>query len=605
MNIWERYITYYINNFSKLNQEETDELPFLRNKLFITILIVAFPICFVVYIPSVIVSFVTKEPIIALFDSIAMGMFGFIYFLKNLNIVLKKYIFSSIFYLLAISLFVYLGMIGPSVSIIFCLSILVTLYNDAKTGYRALAVNSLLYLLFLATFPVDLNHLQFFKSLDFDSWFGIAINLIAFNALAVLAAASLVEHLSKSFLQEKQLQEMLRKESHNLLIAKQRAEESDRLKSAFLANMSHEIRTPMNGILGFSSLLNNVDLSETDKNLYIDLIQKSGERMLNTINEIVDISKIESGMVTVKLVNKNVNEVLEYVKNLLAQDAAKKGISLSCTYGLSGDKAILKTDLEKLYAILINLVKNAIKYTNQGSIEIGYQLIDSSPSTGKTAELRFFVKDTGIGIPEDRQKAIFERFIQADIADVQAREGAGLGLAIAKSYVELLGGTIGVESEHGKGSSFYFTHPYASIQEKKPEITGKIKFESEKEEQKVKVLLAEDDLMSSILIKKMIDKISSEIIEVKTGLEAVEACRNNPDIDLILMDIKMPELNGYEATRRIRQFNPNVIIIAQTAFGFSEDYIKAKEAGCTDYISKPINKDKLISLIKLHLQHKL
>lgn len=605
MNLWERYIIYYINNFSKLNQKETDELPFLKDKLFITILIVAFPICFVVYIPSVIVSFATKEPIIALFDSIAMGTFVFIYFSRNMDLALKKHIFSSIFYLLSIGLFIYLGIIGPSISIIFCLSILVTLYNDTKTGYRVLAINSILYLLFLATFPVNLKHIQFFKSLTFDSWFGITINLIAFNSLAVLAAASLVEHLSKSFLQEKQLQEMLRKESNNLLVAKQRAEESDRLKSAFLANMSHEIRTPMNGILGFSSLLNNVDLSETDKNSYIDVIQKSGERMLNIINEIIDISKIESGMVTVKLVKKNVNEIIKYVTNLLAQDAARKEIALSCKYGFSGDKAILKTDSEKLYAILINLVKNAIKYTNKGSIEIGYHLIDSSTSTEKEPDLVFYVKDTGIGIPEDRQKAIFERFIQADIADVQAREGAGLGLAITKSYVELLGGKIGVESEPGKGSTFYFTHPYARVDEMKTELVSELKLKLEKEIQKVKVLLAEDDHISSVLMKKIIDKISSEVIEVKTGIEAVEACRRNPDIDLILMDIKMPKLNGYEATRQIRQFNTNVIIIAQTAFGFSEDYIKAKEAGCTDYISKPINSAKLLSLIKLHLQHKL
>jgi signal transduction histidine kinase/ActR/RegA family two-component response regulator len=602
MNLWERYINYYITNFSKLNQEETEELPFLRNKLFITILIVAFPICILSYIPSIIVSLLTNAKVIAIFDTLSMAMLTFIFVTKNVDIAVKKILFSTVFYVLSIILFIYLGTNGPSVVMIFCLSILITLYNGSKAGYISLAFNSVIYLIFLAIFPVQLNHIQFFKSLDYDSWIGIAVNLIAFNALAVLAVASLVEHLNQSFLQEKQLQEMLRKESHDLLHAKQRAEESDRLKSAFLSNMSHEIRTPMNGILGFSSLLSNVDLSEKDRNLYIEMIRKSGDRMLNIINEIVDISKIESGLVKVKLIEENLNEHLGYVYDLLKQEAERKGLILTYECGFQQQEAISKTDSEKLFAVLVNLVKNAIKYTKSGSVEFGYRLNNSSFALNdKIPELLFFVKDTGIGIPVNRQNAIFERFIQADIADVQAREGAGLGLSIAKSYVELLGGKIWVESEINQGSTFYFTHPFLNEKITGAKTPENLAVESNEKQRLFKILLAEDDEMSSVLIKKMVEKISSEVIHVFTGHDAVEACRNNPDLDLILMDIKMPDLNGYEATRQIRQFNEDIVIIAQTAFGFSKDYIKAKEAGCTDYISKPINRNKLLALINMHL----
>jgi CheY-like chemotaxis protein/nitrogen-specific signal transduction histidine kinase len=395
---------------------------------------------------------------------------------------------------------------------------------------------------------------------------------------------------------------MLRKESHDLLHAKQRAEESDRLKSAFLSNMSHEIRTPMNGILGFSSLLSNVDLSEKDRNLYIEMIRKSGDRMLNIINEIVDISKIESGLVKVKLIEENLNEHLGYVYDLLKQEAERKGLILTYECGFQQQEAISKTDSEKLFAVLVNLVKNAIKYTKSGSVEFGYRLNNSSFALNdKIPELLFFVKDTGIGIPVNRQNAIFERFIQADIADVQAREGAGLGLSIAKSYVELLGGKIWVESEISQGSTFYFTHPFLNEKITGAKTPENLAVESNEKQRLFKILLAEDDEMSSVLIKKMVEKISSEVIHVFTGHDAVEACRNNPDLDLILMDIKMPDLNGYEATRQIRQFNEDIVIIAQTAFGFSKDYIKAKEAGCTDYISKPINRNKLLALINMHL----
>jgi CheY-like chemotaxis protein len=252
-----------------------------------------------------------------------------------------------------------------------------------------------------------------------------------------------------------------------------------------------------------------------------------------------------------------------------------------------------------LYAILINLVKNAVKYTDKGSIEFGYKkIIENSLPV-----LEFYVKDTGIGIPKDRHKAIFERFIQADINDVHAYQGAGLGLSISRAYIEMLSGKIRLESVPGKGTTFYFTLPYNIVQKEENRLEKAVlPGVAVNPVINIKILIAEDDNASVMLISREVKKYCGELFTVKTGKEAVETCRNNPDIDLILMDIKMPGMDGYEATREIRKFNQNVFIIAQTAFALSGDRDKSIEAGCDEYISKPINNGILKALIEDHFQ---
>ncbi|MBC8342506.1 MAG: PAS domain S-box protein [Bacteroidetes bacterium] len=385
-----------------------------------------------------------------------------------------------------------------------------------------------------------------------------------------------------------------KKNIEELQKAKEKAEESDKLKSAFLANMSHEIRTPMNGILGFSSLLDEPGLGSENQKLYISLIQKSSARMLNIITDIIDISKIESGQMEIYSHETNINKMTENVFTLFNPDAGKKRIKLSCKNSVPTTEANTVTDQNKLYSILTNLVQNAMKYTDKGSVEFGYVKKDET--------FEFFVKDTGIGIPKDRQEAIFERFIQADIVDVQARQGAGLGLSIAKAYVEMLGGKIWVVSEVGKGSTFYFTIPYITELKETvgiPNDTTNVVIEGQvnSEVSGLKILIVEDDETSDLLISTMLKEISSEIIKTESGLEAIELCRNNPDLDLILMDIKISVLDGYEATRQIRQFNKDVIVIAQTAYALNGDKEKAIEAGCNEHLSKPIIKEDLLTLI--------
>ncbi len=375
----------------------------------------------------------------------------------------------------------------------------------------------------------------------------------------------------------------------DLVEAKDRAEESDRLKSAFLANMSHEIRTPMNGILGFAGLLKEPELTGAEQQKYIRIIEKSGARMLNIINDIVTIAKIESGQMEMYISETNVNEQIEYIYTFFKPEAEQKGLELSCSKPLSKELAVISTDREKLYAILTGLVKNAIKFCDRGQVSFGYTL--------KDRDLEFFVKDTGIGIPPDRLQAIFKSFVQADISDKRAFQGAGLGLSISKAFVEMLGGSIRVESSEGKGSVFFFTLPYLTAT---PDVQGGNPLAEPAPPSKIrplKILLAEDDEASAVFITLSLKNFSSEILQSRNGTETVDVCRANPDIDLVLMDIKMPVMDGYDATREIRKFNPGVIIIAQTAYGLSGDKEKSLAAGCNGYIAKPIRREELMKLI--------
>ncbi|MCK9412622.1 MAG: ATP-binding protein [Prolixibacteraceae bacterium] len=378
-----------------------------------------------------------------------------------------------------------------------------------------------------------------------------------------------------------------------LIKAKEKAEESDLLKSAFLANMSHEIRTPMNGLLGFTELLKEPKLSREEQQQYVGIIEKSGIRLLNIINDIIDISKIESGQMKVILRISNLNSQIDYIYTFFKPELEGKKMNFFKRCTLPSDEANIITDQEKIYAIFTNLVKNAIKYSDLGSIEIGYD------KKGKYLEC--YVKDTGLGIPKDRQSAIFERFIQADIKDLKARQGAGLGLSIAKAYVEILGGEIWVESELGQGSTFYFTIPYEIKTIEGAELNGSsIKHEGFDQAKPLKILIVEDDEISGILISKTVNNNGNKILQAVNGMEAVKICRKNQDIDLILMDVKLPELDGYETTKQIRQFNKKVVIIAQTAYGLVGEWEKAISAGCNDYIAKPLNKRDLLGLIEKH-----
>ncbi len=373
--------------------------------------------------------------------------------------------------------------------------------------------------------------------------------------------------------------------------AKEKAEESDRLKSAFLANMSHEIRTPMNGIIGFTELLKKPDLTGEKQQEYIRIIQNSGDRMLNIINDIMDISRIESGQMEVILTKTDINEQIDFIYDFFKPEAEQKGILLVQNKTLEAESAFIQTDKEKVYAVLTNLVKNAIKFTDKGTIQFGYNKKDNF--------LEYYVKDTGAGIHSSKKELIFERFRQGSELHNRNYEGAGLGLSITKAYIHMMGGEIWVESELHKGSAFYFTIPYITDVLSTETLQPEVPEESEKIQLKnAKILIAEDDETSLKLISITVEKIANQLLIARTGAEALEICRNNPDIDLILMDIQMPKMDGLEATDQIRKFLPHLPIIAITANPADITGDKIKASIFSDYVSKPFNRELLIHKIK-------
>ncbi|MFZ1730288.1 MAG: ATP-binding protein [Bacteroidota bacterium] len=376
-----------------------------------------------------------------------------------------------------------------------------------------------------------------------------------------------------------------------LVAAQDKAEESDRLKSAFLANMSHEIRTPMNGIMGFTWLLKEPMLTGEQQAEYIDVIEQSGTRMLNVINDIISISKVEAGLIELDITQTNVNKQIDYIATFFRPEIHDRNLQLIVTKPLPDDEVFFETDREKLYAILTNIVKNAIKFTPEGSIELGYQR--------KEDQFVFFVRDTGIGFDAEQREIIFDRFRQGSDAAPRKYEGSGLGLSISKAFVEMLGGVIWAESEKGKGASFYFTLPCdgEKIDSSVPDVSSPDKVPGRRMKL-LKILIAEDDAISDRYLTHVVGPYSREILHVRSGKDAVECCLNDSEIDLVLMDIRMMELDGYEATRLIREQRDDVVIIAQSALALSNEREVAMEAGCDDYIAKPIDHDELIAMIK-------
>ncbi|MCF8368504.1 MAG: response regulator [Bacteroidales bacterium] len=388
----------------------------------------------------------------------------------------------------------------------------------------------------------------------------------------------------------------LKKEAEERKIAQVKAEQADTLKTAFLANMSHEIRTPVNAIVGFADLLKDKNLSDEDKNVYIEYITTGGKTLLNLINDIIDISKIESGQVNIAKEPCNVEVLfteLYYTFNEIIKKKGKSDIELRIA-NTDYNQLILNADPYRLKQILSNLIGNAIKFTMDGFIEFGY-------SIDNTSQVTFFVKDTGIGIPEDKQHVIFQRFRQVEESYTRNFEGTGLGLSISQKLTHLMKGKMWVESASGEGSTFYFTLPLDVAEESKKSLTPKDMNYDEVLNGK-SILVVEDEDSNFLLIETMLSRDGLNITRAVNGNLAVDMFRNNGHhFDVVLMDIKIPGLNGYEATAEIKKIKANVPIIAQTAYAMSGEKEKCLEAGCDDYIAKPYNRKELLEILHKNL----
>ena len=405
-------------------------------------------------------------------------------------------------------------------------------------------------------------------------------------------AVAIMRDISKRKIQEQEL-----------IAAKEKAEESDKLKSTFLANMSHEIRTPMNSIIGFAELLTDNKLFEQKKELYLNYIISSGKTLLNLINDILDISKIEAGQLKIMKDMININLILSelFVSYYETNQKNNKKIDIRLSKGFDSEEFFVYTDPYRFKQILNNMLANAYKFTEKGFIEFGFRIKNDK-------NILFYVRDTGIGIPTEKINHIFEPFGQVEETLSKNLSGAGLGLAISKKLVGMLGGELWVESTPKEGSTFYFTLPYEKslLQNTKTDISAPspLKLEGENSWSKKTILIAEDEEVNYTFLVEALSNSNVNIIWAQDGKQAIEICKNTPNIDLILMDIKMPEVDGYEATRMIKSFRPNIPIIAQTAYAMAGEKEKSLKAQCDDFITKPIRVKTLITIVSKYLDNK-
>lgn len=418
---------------------------------------------------------------------------------------------------------------------------------------------------------------QSFKGNLSDFPISISYRKVCFESLPGDYILALVKDITKAKIDERAIR-----------MAKDRAEVADKLKTSFLANMSHEIRTPINAVIGFADLLNDPDLLDDEKEEYIKTIQVNGELLLKLINDIIDLAKIESGQLKIQQNEFSLSQLMEEIyistRNMLVS-YEKPHLVLEKHIDKSLDNNVLVTDQYRLMQIINNLLSNAIKFTDKGIIKFGVQVLEN----GKA---EFYVQDSGIGIEDDDLDHIFERFGQVESSLERNISGTGLGLSITKSLVELLGGKIKVYSKPGEGSLFSFTinalnKNGVAIVDSRRKINLKGK----------KILIVEDTESNYRLLNILIEKQGGETIWALTGKQGIAICRNSRDIDLVLMDINLPDIDGYEATAAIKVFRPNLPIVAQTAYAMSGERERSIEFGCDDYISKPIMPDKLFASI--------
>ena len=418
-------------------------------------------------------------------------------------------------------------------------------------------------------------------------------NLENANKMLLEQKMKIEEQNEELHLHRTQLEALVESRTIELENALYKSKESDRLKSSFLANMSHEIRTPMNAILGFSSLLTNENLTEYERNEYIHVITSSGESLMVLINDILDLSLIQSNQLSLNPTRINLQEVFTDIYDSFSLEANKRRINLSFTMNAVPPNFLMETDVIRLKQVFNNLVSNALKFTERGTVEFGVFSIGN--------EITFYIKDTGIGIAKGNENSIFDRFFKIENDKNVIYGGTGLGLSICKLLIELWGGKIWYESTLGVGTTFYFTHPLGKPEYKQIKINENNLNNKDLPDLRGKIILIAEDMESNFkLLKALLADSNVMIIWKKTGKEVIEYIQEY-DVDLILMDIKMPVMDGNETTKIVKSMKPYIPIIAQTAFAFENEVRTMLLSGFNDYLVKPIKKMELIHVLWKYL----
>ncbi|NJO87943.1 MAG: response regulator [Chloroflexia bacterium] len=587
--IWNQYKQLLQKQFIDSLDNNIRDIDYWRTRLFMQFILYTFPVGIIVYIPSMIMSVVADLPVVAIVDTFVIILITVLALSRRIKVQTKKYLLIGCLYLLSVILLVFLGSMGPGLIYLIALSILVVLVINKRVAYISVFLNFLLYCLLALNLFFSESGIKFFESYSFGAWIAVGANFLLINLVTVASIALLLEGLQKTILNEKMLFDKLKEEGVKLNEAKEKAIQSDKFKSAFLANMSHEIRTPLNAIVGFANLLARKNYDENQKQ-YIEVINTSSSQLLNLITDIIDLSKIEAGAVSIQL-EKIQFKVFAYSIITSMKQLCPKYLEFRHILNEQDLKEELGIDVHKVSQVISNLVTNSFKYTKKGFIELKMML------TADKKSLIFSVTDSGIGISKENREKVFQRFYQEDAM----HSGVGLGLSICASLVKAMDGKISMESEIEKGSTFTVELPNNIEKVTKRTLPSQ---ETDSTDSQTltgkKILIAEDDEQSFAVLREILEEEQYIITWTNNGSDAVMQAKNNK-FDIVLMDIRMPQTDGYEATRQIRCFDTVTPIVAVTAFAFNSDAERAYKAGFNDYLTKPVDFEKLKSLLKKHI----
>ncbi|WP_075591461.1 ATP-binding protein [Labilibacter marinus] len=471
-------------------------------------------------------------------------------------------------------------------------SILAGMLLGKKAGVYSVVLNAVMFVIVGLLHYAQVYTVDFLSAFSLSVFINLCVLFIFVNVVTLFPLVSFINGMSFSFEKELRYQNILGQEREKLMRAIVKAEEADVLKNSFLSNMSHEIRTPMNAILGFSNLLSHKEISGPEKDEFVTLINLNVKNLLTIVEDLIDISKIDTGQLQIRNSPVCLHDILQDVYDNFSNDIKRRGqlnIKLYLKEGVADANTMILSDGDRLKQVLANLVGNGIKFTDRGFVEFGYELTDEDV-------LQFYVKDTGIGLPVGKEDRIFERFYKFSEGRQTLYGGTGIGLSLVKDLLDLMGGKIWIESEPSVGTTFFFTVPYHKVNNvdnpnKKRQESNIYNWEGKT------FLIAEDEEDNFRYLEVALSISNASLIWARTGAEAVDIFNRINNIDLVLMDIKMPEMDGYAATKEIKKINSSVPVIAQTAYAMSEEREKSIVAGCDDYIAKPIGYEDLLCTI--------